>query len=128
MPHTRVHPGMIRKTLRNATAAILIRQECKAAGLDKGIPLGAFRETAKWLFQQLAFNPKYEDPESQEGQRAAVLALTDEAVASVRNYRSETPEQPFVEAWLRRDTDDFRFQVMSILHRRKVKSPWARRE
>ena len=66
---------MIRKTLRNATAAILIRQECKAAGLDKGIPLGAFRETAKWLFQQLAFNPKYEDPESQEGQRAAVLAL-----------------------------------------------------
>ena len=76
---------MIRKTLRNATAAILIRQECKAAGL-KGIPLGAFWETAKWLFQQLAFNPKYEDPESQEGQRAAVFfALTDEAVASVRN-------------------------------------------
>ena len=96
--------------MRNATAAILIRQECKAAGLDKGIPLGAFRETAKWLFQQLAFNPKYEDPESQEGQRAAVLALTDEAVASVRNYRSETPEQPFVEAWLRRDKEDFRFQ------------------
>mgnify|MGYP001074373816 CR=1 FL=1 len=118
---------MIRKTLRNATAAILIRQECKAAGL-KGIPVGAFWETAKWLFQQLAFNPKYEDPESQEGQRAAVLALADEAVASVRNYRSETPEQPFVEAWLRRDTDDFRFQVMAILHRRKVKSPWARRE
>ena len=58
MPHICVHPGMIRKTLRNATAAILIRQECKAAGLDKGIPLGAFRETAKWLFQQLAFNPK----------------------------------------------------------------------
>ena len=118
---------MIRKTLRNATAAILIRQACKAAGL-KGIPLGAFWETAKWLFQQLTFNPKYEDPESQEGQRAAVLALTDEAVASVRNYRSETPEQPFVEAWLRRDTEDFRFQVMSILHRRKVKSPWARRK
>ena len=118
---------MIRKTLRNATAAILIRQECKAAGLDKGIPVGAFRETAKWLFQQLAFNPKYEDPESQDGHRAAVLALADEAVASVRNYRSETPEQPFVEAWLRRDKDDFRFQVMSILHRRKVESPWARR-
>ena len=66
---------MIRKTLRNATAAILIRQECKAAGLDKGIPLGAVWGIAKWLFQQLAFNPKYEDPESQEGQRAAVLAL-----------------------------------------------------
>ena len=76
----------------------------------------------------LAFNPKYEDPESQEGHRAAVLALADEAVASVRNYRSGTPEQPFVEAWLRRATDDFRFQVMAILYKRKVKSPWARRE
>ena len=79
-------------------------------------------------FPATGLQPENEDPESQEGQRAAVLALTDEAVASVRNYRSETPEQPFVEAWLRRDKDDFRFQVMSILHRRKVKSPWVRRE
>ena len=55
-----------------------------------------------------------------------VLALTDEAVASVRNYRSETPEQPFVEAWLRRDTDDFTYQVLAILQRRGP-SPWARR-
>ena len=116
----------MREYLKNALIAYTIRRECRMRGVEiKGIPWSAFWEVGKWLRQQLNFY-KYADAAPKE-KREGALALLDEAAAAVEGFLSPTPEKKIVNQWLRQDKDDFTYQVLAILQRCGIPSPWARR-